>query len=47
VHLIAKEEQKRQAVQAEDRLDMAQLRKGKPSTPPAKGSKKERGRRVK
>jgi circadian clock protein KaiC len=34
VHLMAEEEQKRQAVQAEDRLDMVQLRKGKPSTTP-------------
>jgi len=33
VQLMAEEEQKRQAVQAEDRLDMAQLRKGKPSNP--------------
>src|SRR3989339_384900 len=46
VHLMAEEEQKRQAVQAEDRLDMAHLRKGKPSAPPAKHSKKKRERRV-
>jgi circadian clock protein KaiC len=46
VHLMAEEEQKRQAVQAEDRLDMAHLRKGKPSAPPAKRSKKKRKRRV-
>ena len=46
VHLIAEEEQKRQAVQAEDRLDMAHLRKGKPSAPQALRSKKKRERRV-
>jgi circadian clock protein KaiC len=40
VHLMAEEEQKRQAVQAGDRLDMAHLRKGKPTAPPAKHSKK-------
>jgi len=40
VHLMAEEEQKRQAVQAEDRLDMAKLRRGKPSVPQAKRSKK-------
>ncbi|MCK7513931.1 MAG: hypothetical protein MZV70_64545 [Desulfobacterales bacterium] len=40
VQLMAEEEQKRQAVQAEDRLDMAKLRKGKPSDPQAKRSKK-------
>ena len=33
VHLMAEEEQKRQAVLAEDRLEMAHLRKGKPSAP--------------
>ena len=42
VHLMAEEEQKRQAVQAEDRLDMAHLRKGKPSAPQALRSKKKR-----
>jgi len=47
VHLMAEEEQKRQAVQVEDRLEMAHLRKGKPSVPPAKHSKKKRERRVK
>ena len=31
LHLMAEEERKRQAVLAEDRLDMAHLRKGKPS----------------
>jgi len=46
VHLMAEEEQTRRAVQAEDRLDMAHLRKGKPSSPPAKRSKKKRERRV-
>ncbi|MDP1991902.1 MAG: circadian clock protein KaiC [Syntrophales bacterium] len=47
VHLMAEEEQKRQAVQIEDRLEMAHLRKGKPSAPQAKRSKKKRERRVK
>jgi circadian clock protein KaiC len=42
VHLMAEEEQTRQAVQAEDRLDMAHLRKGKPSATLAKRSKKKR-----
>ncbi len=46
VHLMAEEEQKRQAVQAEDRLDMAHLRRGKPSAPQALRSKKKRERRV-
>jgi circadian clock protein KaiC len=46
VHLMAEEEQTRQAVQAEDRLDMAHLRKGKPSAPQALRSKKKRERRV-
>jgi circadian clock protein KaiC len=46
VRLMAEEEQKRQAVQAEDRLDMAHLRKGKPSAPQAQRSKKKRERRV-
>jgi circadian clock protein KaiC len=40
VHLMAEEEQTRQAVHAKDRLDMAQLRKGKPSDPQATRSKK-------
>ena len=42
VHLMAEEEQKRHAVQAEDRLDMEQLRKGKPLTPQVMRSKKKR-----
>jgi circadian clock protein KaiC len=43
VLLMAEEEQKRQAVQAEDRLDMAQLRRGKPFLPPqAMHSKKKK-----
>ena len=42
VQLMAEEEQKRQAIQAEDRLDMAKLRKGKPSVPQATRSKKKR-----
>jgi len=42
VHLIAEEEQKRQAVQVENRLDMAQLRKGKSSAPQVMRSKKKR-----
>ena len=46
VRLMAEEEQKRQAVQAEDRLDMAHLRKGKPSVPQAQRSKMKRERRV-
>jgi hypothetical protein len=41
VHLIAEEERKRQSVLTEDRLDMAHLRRGKPSALQAKGSKKE------
>jgi circadian clock protein KaiC len=36
VHLMAEEEQKRQAVLAEDRLEMGHLRKGKSSVPTAK-----------
>jgi circadian clock protein KaiC len=46
VHLMAKEEQKRQAMLALDRLDMAHLRKGKPSSPQMKHSKKKKERRV-
>ena len=42
VHLMAEEEQTRQAVHAEDRLDMAHLRRGKPSTSTAKGPEKKR-----
>jgi circadian clock protein KaiC len=40
VQLMAEEEQKRQAVLADDRLRMAKLRKGKPSAPRALRSKK-------
>ncbi|MHB8139413.1 MAG: circadian clock protein KaiC [Smithellaceae bacterium] len=40
VHLMAEEEQKRQAIQAQDRLDMAQLRKRGPSAPRTLHSKK-------
>jgi circadian clock protein KaiC len=46
VQLMAEEEQKRQAMLAQDRLDMAQLRKGKPSFSQMKHSKKKRERRV-
>jgi circadian clock protein KaiC len=42
VHLMAEEEQKRQAIQAEDRLDMAQLRRGNPSVPQVMHSRKKR-----
>jgi circadian clock protein KaiC len=42
LHLIAEDEQKRQAVQVEDRLEMAHLRKGKPLAPKAKRSKTKR-----
>jgi circadian clock protein KaiC len=47
LHVIAEEERKRQAVLAEDRLEMARLRKGKPLTPQALRSKKKRERRAK
>jgi KaiA binding. len=40
LHLVAEEERQKQAVLAEDRLEMTHLRKGKPSSPPAKRSKK-------
>jgi circadian clock protein KaiC len=40
VHLMAEEEQVRQAIEAKNRLDMAQLRKGKTSDPQATRSKK-------
>ncbi|MBN2032240.1 MAG: circadian clock protein KaiC, partial [Deltaproteobacteria bacterium] len=40
VHVMAEEEYKRQAAQAEDRLKMANLRKGRSSAPKAKRSKK-------
>ena len=46
LHLVAEEERKKQAVLAEDRLEMAHLRKGKPSAPQALRSKKKRERRV-
>jgi circadian clock protein KaiC len=46
VHLMAEEEQKRQAVLAEDRLEMAHLRKGNPSAPRALSPKKKRERKV-
>jgi circadian clock protein KaiC len=46
VHWVAEEEQKRQAVLAEDRLEMAHLRKGKPSAPRTLHPKKKRERRV-
>ncbi|WAC08051.1 MAG: circadian clock protein KaiC [Thermodesulfobacteriota bacterium] len=46
LHLIAEEEQKRQAALAEDRLKMAHLRKGKPSAPRTKHLKKKRERRI-
>jgi circadian clock protein KaiC len=46
VHLIAEEEGKRQAVLADDRLEMAHLRKGKPSAPRALPTKKKKERRV-
>jgi circadian clock protein KaiC len=42
VLLMAEEEKKRQAIQAQDRLEMAKLRKGKPSGPQAIRSKKNR-----
>jgi circadian clock protein KaiC len=40
VHLMAEEEKIRQSIQAEDRLEMAKLREGKPSVPQATSSKK-------
>jgi circadian clock protein KaiC len=42
VHLMAEEEQKRQTIQAEDRIDMAQLRKGNPSVLQVMHSKKKK-----
>jgi circadian clock protein KaiC len=42
VHMIAEEEQKRQAVLAGDRLDMAHRRKAKPSSQPEVHKKKKR-----
>lgn len=47
VQLMAKEEQKRQMVLDEDRLDMAHLRKGRPSVPPGKRSPDKRERKAK
>jgi len=47
VQLMAKEEQKRQMVLDEDRLDMAHLRKGRPSAPPEKRSPDKRERKAK
>jgi circadian clock protein KaiC len=46
LHLMVEGERKRQAVLAEDRLEMAHLRQRKPSAPQAKRSKKKGGRRV-
>jgi circadian clock protein KaiC len=46
VQLMAEEEKKRQAMLAQDRLEMVRLRKGKTSSPQAKRSKKKRERRV-
>ena len=46
LHLIAEEEKKRQAVLAKDHLEMAHLRKSKPSDPPTKRSKKKKERSV-
>jgi circadian clock protein KaiC len=46
VQLMAGEEQARQSLLAEDRLEMARLRKGKPSVLPAKRSRKKRERSV-
>ncbi|MFZ3105112.1 MAG: hypothetical protein WA096_10495, partial [Smithella sp.] len=46
VQLMAEEEQKRQAMLVQDRLDMAHLRKGKPSFPQTKHLKKKRERRA-
>jgi circadian clock protein KaiC len=47
VDLIVEEEQKRQTVLAQDHLEMAHLRKAKPSDPPVKRSKKKKERRAK
>jgi len=46
LHLMAEEERKRRAVLAEDRLEMAHLRKGNALAPQAKRPKKKRERRV-
>jgi len=47
LHLMVEEERKRQAVLANNRLEMAHLRKEKPSAPQAKISKMKRERRAK
>jgi circadian clock protein KaiC len=47
LHLMAEDEQRRQAALAEDRLEMAHLRQGKPSAPQEKRAKKNRERSVK
>jgi circadian clock protein KaiC len=46
MHMMAKEEQKRQSVLTQDRLKMAHLRQGETSTPQALRSKKKRERRA-
>ena len=46
LHLMAEDEQRRQAALAEDRLEMAHLRQGKPSAPRAKRAHKKRERSV-
>ena len=46
LHLMAEDEQRRQAALAEDRLEMAHLRQGKPSAPRAKRAPKKRERSV-
>ena len=46
LHVMAEEERKRQAALAEDRLEMAHRRKGKPLVPQAKPSQKKRERRA-
>jgi circadian clock protein KaiC len=46
LHLMAEDEQRRQAVLAEDHLEMAHLRQRKPSAPQAKRAKKKQERRV-
>ena len=47
LHLMAEDEQKRQAALSEDRLEMAHLRQEKPSAPQAKRAPKKRERSVK
>jgi circadian clock protein KaiC len=46
MHLMTEDERKRQTVLVKDRLDMAHLRQGKPSSTPAKRAKKNRERSV-